>query len=137
MPNKLRRHRAAPPAGNDFCLLTVFAAAAHRAQVGDTCRTLAPGSRVIDVSTPTEAVLALLSDRVDLVLVDVALAAELLPALELHARRSMPQATLLCFGDTAARSRSPFGETRSRKVHPWQDLAAVLTRWLQARLPSQ
>ncbi|HSV51968.1 MAG TPA: hypothetical protein VLJ57_07620 [Burkholderiaceae bacterium] len=113
-------------------MLTVFANGAHRSQVQDACTGLAPGSRVSYVSTPTEAVLALLSERVDLVLVDVAVAADLLPALALHARRSLPQATLLCFGDAAAQGRATSAETALHKVFPWEELVPVLTRWLQA-----
>jgi hypothetical protein len=100
----------------------VFDNAAHRALVQEICAAEAPGARVIDVSTPTDAVLALLSNHVDLVLVDVDLSGDLLPALALHVRRSAPHATLLGFGQAPS----------SRKILPWQQFGQALSRWLRA-----
>jgi DNA-binding NarL/FixJ family response regulator len=108
-------------------VLTVFDSAAHRALVQETCATQAPQAQVVDVSTPTDAVLALLAEEIDLVLVDIDLSGDLLAALVLHVRRSAPHATLLGFGDPQQVDAKLL---TSRKVLPLQQLGPALSRWL-------
>jgi hypothetical protein len=120
VPHRVRHQREPGAAQRTPCVLTVFDSPAHRTLVRDTCASQTPRARVVDVSTPTDAVLALLADHMDLVLVDVDLSGDLLPALALHVRRSAPEATLLGFGQTPS----------SRKVLPWQQLGPALVRWL-------
>lgn len=133
MPHRVRRSHNGALTGAGPCVLTVFASASRRTQVLNACTAQTPMSRTIDVSTPTDAVLALLCDRVDLVLVDLALAGDLLPALALHARRSAPEATLLGFDDEAAQARKSAHGALAREVFPWHQLTPVLTRWLRNR----
>lgn len=120
MPLRVRLPHGPGTAERTPCVLTVFDSPTHRTLVRDTCASQAPPARVVDVSTPTDAVLALLAERMDLVLVDVDLSGDLLPALALHVRRSAPEATLLEFGQAPS----------SRKVLPWQQLGPALVRWL-------
>jgi hypothetical protein len=84
---------------------------------------------------PRVAVLTLLSEEVDLVLVDVVWAGDLLGALVRHVHRAMPQADVVGFfspsGEDALRGYLP----PPRERHAWEKLPAVLTHWLAGRRP--
>lgn len=129
----LAAHRGPPPRA--LCLLTVFADARQRAEVGDLCARLAPDCRMIHTATATDAVMALLSEEVDLVLVDVVWAGDLLGALVRHVHRALPQADVVGFfspsGEGALRGYLP----PPRERHTWEKLPAVLTQWLAGRRP--
>ncbi|APW37289.1 hypothetical protein RD110_08860 [Rhodoferax koreense] len=101
-------------------ILTVFEAGSHRELVRHWCEALAPGSQVLDVASATDAVLTLLGEPVDLLLVDTGIAGDLLPSLRRHARRSAPKARLLMFGEAGD------------GVLPWSELAPTLQRLLPA-----
>lgn len=102
-------------------VLSVFGDAAHRAEVRHLCEQLAPGSQCLETATVTDAVLALLSGPVDLVLVDLDWAGDLLGGLTLHVRRSAPRARLLGFGPALA-SLSTSHPSWPGSVHAWPEL---------------
>lgn len=101
------------------CVLTVFAAVERRAPVHDACASRPAAWRVLDAPTPTEAVLALLSRPIDLVLADADWPPDLLQALQRHARRSAPGAGFLLFGD-------PAPALEASGIRPWAELPCVL-----------
>lgn len=103
-------------------ILTVFEAGSHRDLVHGWCQALAPESRVIDVASATDAVLTLLGEPVDMLLIDAAVAGDLLTSLRRHARRSAPQAQLVMFQDAAP----------GADLLPWSQLEPTLQRLLRA-----
>jgi len=108
--------------GNLLKILTVFEAGSHRDLVHGWCEALAPQSRVIDVASATDAVLTLLGEPVDMLLIDAAVAGDLLTSLRRHAQRSAPQARLVIFHDDAPRAG----------LLPWSQLGPTLQRLLRA-----
>ena len=120
------------PAGRSPRVLTVFADAGHRAQVHQACATLAPDSQLLDAASATDAVLALLSNPIDLVLVDVTWSGDLLSALVRHTRRSAPDAMLMAFGSTPQKTGAPLPPGLGR-LRPWRDLPASVADWLRQR----
>lgn len=103
-------------------MLTVFADADARRAAREALAAGAPEGVCQDAASVTEAVLALLSGRFDLVLVDVAWAGDLLQALQRHVQRSAPQARLIGFA-AEPQSAVPGG---LREVHAWSQLPGVL-----------
>lgn len=113
----------APPAR----VLTVFAHAQARRTAREALQALSPLIHCQDAAGATHAMLALLSSRFDLVLVDVAGVGDLLHALLSHVRRAAPRATVLCFGVVPAPAAG-WGD-----VHSWDALAALLGHWHAGR----
>ncbi len=111
-------------------VLGVLANPEHRAQARALCRRVVPGAHCQDASTVTDAVLALLSGPVDLVLVDVDWAGDLLPGLVQHVRRSAPKAGLLGFG-TLHDSPPSAHPAWLPGMYGWNQLPQVLENWLQ------
>lgn len=112
---------------NDRCMpprmLTVFADASARRAAHEAFAASAPEGVSQDAASVTEAVLALLAGRFDLVLVDVGWAGDLLQALQRHVQRSAPQARLIGFA-TQAQAAAPSG---LREVHDWSELPEVVS----------
>lgn len=104
------------------CVLTVFPHREPRDVVREVCAALVPCAKVLDAASPTDAVMTLLSTTVDLVLVDVDGAGDLLAALTRHVQRSAPDATLVGFSAAGGRGDA---------THPWSELSGALSRWLQ------
>ncbi len=119
------------------CVLTVFPHREARDLVREVCAARVPSPRVLDAASPTDAVMTLLSTDVDLVLVDVDGAGELLAALTRHVQRSAPDATLVGFSAGCwRRPRSeeqemPDATEASGHARPWNELPGTLSRWLQ------
>ena len=130
MPHRLMRSLPGRPDGRSLRVLTVFADADHRAQVHQACTTLAPDSQVLDAASATDAVLTLLSNPIDLVLVDVTWSGDLLGALVRHTRRSAPDAMLMAFGNTPPNAEAPLPSALG-VLRPWRDLPASVTDWLR------
>lgn len=84
---------------------------------------------IIDVSSATDAVLTLLAEPVDVLLVDAKLAGDLLGAMLRHARHSAPMAKLAVFG-SAELDSDQRGTTRSEGILPWHLLESTLRGWL-------
>lgn len=112
-------------------MLTVFADAHARRAARDALAACAPEGVCQDAASVTEAVLALLGSRFDVVLVDVGWAGDLLQALQRHVQRSAPQARLIGF-TAQAQVPAPPG---LREVHAWSQLPAVLAGLQGARAP--
>lgn len=132
MPDRTKRAGTVPSAGDGLRVLTVFSHAAHRALVARACTLLAPQGTVIDAATATDAVLQLLSQPVDVLLIDVAWAGEFLGALERHARRSAPGALVLAFATPSVAGAAGTPQALGT-VHAWSDMESIL----HARLPEQ
>jgi len=112
------------------CVLTVFTQREPRDVVREVCAALRPTGKVIDAASPTDAVMTLLAKDIDLVLVDVDGAGELLAALRRHVQRSAPDATLIGFGGLRAPGDEGLKDSSSRVRH-WGELADTLSAWLQ------
>ncbi|MFZ4286662.1 hypothetical protein [Variovorax sp. HJSM1_2] len=117
---------AGPP-----CVLTVFVQREPRDLVHEVCSALQPGARVIDAASATDAVMTLLAKDIDLVLVDLDGAGELLGALRRHVQRSAPDATLLGFGRMLPPAAAQPVHEGASSVHSWAELEYTLTAWLQ------
>ncbi len=111
-------------------VLTLIGGRRHREVVHGLCRTHSPTDLVIDVSSATDAVMTLLAEPVDLVLVDAALAGDLLEALTRHARRSAPNARLVIFGGEAPPGAS---DRMCDGMLPWTLLESTVHDFLHAR----
>lgn len=109
-------------------VLSLCASTEERARVHNICSQMASGCQCVDTATATDAVLALLTGPVDLVIVDTDAAGELLPGLLRHLRRSAPRAGLLGFH---MGTQAPLAEGLAPSaVHPWSALPAVLGDWV-------
>lgn len=75
-------------------VLTVLPTRRHRETVSSLCRSIDPQCIVYDVSNVTDAVLLILAEPVDVLVVDVGFAGDLLGVLQHHLRRSAPKAKL-------------------------------------------
>jgi ABC-type amino acid transport substrate-binding protein len=111
-------------------VLTVFAQREPRDVVHEVCTALRPTAQVIDAASPTDAVMTLLAKDIDLVLVDVDSAGELLAALRRHVQRSAPDATLIGFGGLRPPSDEGLRDS-SNRVRGWGELADTVSAWLQ------
>lgn len=127
MPDRLNavRQRTAP------CrVLTVLPTRWHRQAVQVVCRVRDPGCVITDVPSVTDAVLVLLSEPVDVMVVDVGLAGDMLGVLQHHARRSAPRAKTAFFrAEQHSASTATTGDLS--RGHPWSDMEATLDRLLQ------
>lgn len=112
-------------------VLTLIGPRRHRELVHRLCHARHPAGAVIDVSSPTDAVLTLLTQPVDMVLIDVSLAGDLMPTLARHVRRSAPNARLAVFGGPATPAAET-GTARVAEVLPWARLESILHGFLQA-----
>jgi hypothetical protein len=124
---------AAPDPGPLQCckVLTVFAARRHRELVQQVCHAAASGNTVVDVASATDAVLTLLAQPVDLVLVDADLAGDLLGALQRHAHRSAPHAKFAVFGGGLVVADDAVAQ-RGYALLPWTQLEETLRASLAA-----
>lgn len=111
-------------------VLTVLPTRWHRQAVQAVCRVRDPGCVVTDVPSVTDAVLVLLSEPVDVVVVDTGLAGDMLGVLQHHARRSAPRAKMGLFS-AELHSGSPAATGDLSQGHPWSDMEAILDRLLQ------
>lgn len=127
MPDRLNavRQKTAP------CrVLTVLPTRQHRQAVQAVCRVRDPGCVITDVPSVTDAVLLLLSDPVDVVVVDMGLAGDMLGVLQHHARRSAPRAKVALFrAEPLCASNAAAGDLS--QGHPWSDMETILDRLLQ------
>jgi len=101
----------------------------QRELVHRLCRARLPAGAVIDVASATDAVLMLLTQPMDLVLVDAALAGDLMPTLTRHVRRSAPNAVLAIFGCASAQAADT---ARPIELLPWAQLESTLHDFLSA-----
>lgn len=101
----------------------------QRELVHRLCRASQPPGSVIDVSSATDAVLVLLTQSVDMVLVDAALAGDLIGTLTRHVRRSAPNAVLAIFGCASAQAADT---ARPIELLPWARLESTLHDFLSA-----
>jgi len=129
--NRLNRPRGDAPNLHPLCILTVFESGLYRDQVRQWCAALAPASRVLDVSSATDAVFTLLTEQVDIVLIDAMLAVDMLGALKHHARRSSPYARLAVFSSSAAMQASSSGSSPGETL-PWSELQPMVEQLLTA-----
>jgi len=110
-------------------VLTVLPTRRHRQAVQAVCRVRDPGCVITDVPSVTDAVLVLLSDPVDVVVVDMGFAGDMLGVLQHHARRSAPRAKVALFrGESHSGGASTTGDLS--QGHPWSDMEATLSRLL-------
>lgn len=111
-------------------VLTVLPTRWLRQAVQGVCRLRDPGCAITDVASVTDAVLVLLSESVDVLVVDMGLAGDMLGALQHHARRSAPRAKMALFSaDLHSGSAVATGDLS--QGHPWSDMEAVLDGLLQ------
>lgn len=103
-------------------MLTVFADGHARRAAREALAACAPEAACQDASSVTEAVLALLGSRFDVVLVDVGWAGDLLQALQRHVQRSAPLARLIGFAAQPEAAAPP----GLREVHAWSQLPDVV-----------
>lgn len=111
-----------------FTILTVLPTRGHRDTVERLCTALAPGCAIVHVPSATDAVLTLLSEPIDLLIVDACLAGDLLATLKRHARRSAPHAITAIFRTDADASQE--GNTQDTDGLPWSALEARLRNLL-------
>ncbi|KRC19165.1 hypothetical protein ASE31_05920 [Acidovorax sp. Root217] len=127
MPDRLNavRQNAAP------CrVLTMLPTRWHRQAVQAVCRVRDPGCVITDVPSVTDAVLVLLSEPVDLMVVDMGLAGDMLGVLQHHARRSAPRAKMALFkAEPNSASSAATGDLL--QGHSWSDMETVLDHLLQ------
>lgn len=126
MPDRLNavRQKTAP------CrVLTVLPTRQSRQAVQAVCRVRDPGCVITDVPSVTDAVLVLLSDPVDVVVVDMGLAGDMLGVLQHHARRSAPMAKMALFRGELHSGGAAITDDLSQG-HPWSDMEATLSRLL-------
>lgn len=128
---------ADPPTPRALRVLAVLTSPAHRALARALCGRVVPGAHCQDASTVTDAVLALLTGPVDLVLVDVDWAGDLLPGLAQHVRRSAPKAGLLGFGTLSGTHPAMHAAWWPGGMHGWNQLPQVLEDWLQGWCEAQ
>lgn len=102
----------------------------HRQAVQAVCRARDAGCVITDVPSVTDAVLVLLSDPVDLIVVDMGFAGDMLGALLHHARRSAPRAKMALFR-AEQQSASDEATCDLSQGHPWSDMQVTLDRLLQ------
>lgn len=107
-----------------FTILTVLPTRGHRDAVERLCPALAPGCAIFHVPSATDAVLTLLSEPIDLLVVDACLAGDLLATLKRHARRSAPHAITAIFRTDADAPEE--GSTQDTDGLPWSALEARL-----------
>ncbi|WP_157412598.1 MULTISPECIES: hypothetical protein [unclassified Acidovorax] len=102
----------------------------HRQAVQAVCRVRDPGCVITDVPSVTDAVLVLLSEPVDLMVVDMGLAGDMLGVLQHHARRSAPRAKMALFkAEPNSASSAATGDLL--QGHSWSDMETVLDHLLQ------
>jgi DNA-binding NarL/FixJ family response regulator len=109
----------------------VFGDMDRRSMVRRLCETLAPACQVTEVVGATDAVLLVLGNRVDIVLVDAQLAGDLLQSLVQHVRRTSPGARVSVFG-ADDHGLAIANDRLHVEVLPWALLESTLTDLLRA-----
>ena len=125
MPDRMNsaRQNAAPRR-----ILTVLPTRRRREAVQAVCRVRDPTCVITDLSSVTDAVLVLLSEPVDVIVVDMGLAGDMLGVLQHHARRSAPKAKMALFR-TDPNTRSTAPGTLSQE-NSWAEMEMTLDRLL-------
>lgn len=125
MPDRLKTARQNAVHG---CLriLTVLPTRGYRDAVEAVCRARDPGCAITHVSSVMDAVLALLTEPVDVLVVDMGLAGDLLEVLHHHVLRSAPEAKIALFMNEPQSRGAATGDLS--QVHSWSELEETLAR---------
>lgn len=116
------------------CVLALLGDAAQRSRVRRGCAAQPLPVRLLEAASVTDAVLSVLSQPIDLVLVDLAHPDELLRAMLRHVRRSRPQARIVGLRDLPQPSHAthpPDLLAGLDAIHPWSELEPRLDEALR------